>query len=642
MLFTSRVSHGSWVAVWGNFGLAALLSLFFAGCPSGGGGGGGGGDSSSSSSTSASSTSSSTGGTTACTRSSTAVVNDPLYAYQWYLNNTAQTAFASTAGTCAEDINWAVVTQTGAGVTVAVVDEGLEIGHEDLSPNVSVAAGATSCDFTGTHSSSSCTDTNPTNIATDGDHGTSVGGLIAAKRNNGIGLTGVAGDAKLVGFNFLQSNVTGDQVIGLGGATYSNGVSVFNQSYGFTNDLPIPMTDPSVSSLISQVKAATCGTGGTCNGTSALRGGKGAIYVKSAGNGFSAFGESATTGGCDVSVSKGLTCQNANMDPANALPYQIIVGAVNAAGMKSSYSTAGSAIWVSAPGGEYGYNTDQGWLTTNPPSTFMPAMISTDQTSCLAGYSRSGLSPASPNSFQDGDPALNANCNYTSTFNGTSSAAPVTSGVVALLLEANPNLTWRDVKHLLAATAKQVDASRAAVSLTLGNGSYVAEPAWTTNSAGYHFHNWYGFGRVDAGAAATMAATYTAGSFGTQLTETVTCPAGGVSVPNNSITGGSKSCSATSAIAFIEAVQVTVNISSTWWGALGIEVTSPKGTRSVLLNGENGFYVSGTGSMTLETNAFYGESLAGGSQTWTIKVIDADSIVDTHTLNSASIVIYGH
>ncbi|WP_152986643.1 S8 family serine peptidase, partial [Pseudovibrio sp. POLY-S9] len=40
---------------------------------------------------------------------------------------------------------------------------------------------------------------------------------------------------------------------------------------------------------------------------------------------------------------------------------------------------------------------------------------------------------------------------------GTSFAAPIVSGVVALMLEANPLLGWRDVQEILALSAKQVD-----------------------------------------------------------------------------------------------------------------------------------------------------------------------------------------
>ena len=46
---------------------------------------------------------------------------------------------------------------------------------------------------------------------------------------------------------------------------------------------------------------------------------------------------------------------------------------------------------------------------------------------------------------------------YTYNFNGTSSAAPIVSGVAALVREANPSLTWRDVKLVLADSARKND-----------------------------------------------------------------------------------------------------------------------------------------------------------------------------------------
>ena len=49
------------------------------------------------------------------------------------------------------------------------------------------------------------------------------------------------------------------------------------------------------------------------------------------------------------------------------------------------------------------------------------------------------------------------------------------------MLQANPNLTWRDVKYILAQTAKKTDPTDA---------------DWTTNAAGYHINHKYGFGAV--------------------------------------------------------------------------------------------------------------------------------------------------
>ena len=113
--------------------------------------------------------------------------------------------------------------------------------------------------------------------------------------------------------------------------------------------------------------------------------------------------------------------------------------------------------------------------------------------------------------------SLNTVCNYTSTMNGTSSAAPIVSAASALLLESNPNLTWRDVKHILASTARQVDSSltntehpsniyRSLTDFDLSG--HVYEQGWVTNGAGYKFHNWYGFGAIDVDAAVAMAKSY--------------------------------------------------------------------------------------------------------------------------------------
>ena len=105
---------------------------------------------------------------------------DPLYQYQWHLDNTGQTNFATNSGTSGEDINVdSVIVSglTGDGVRIAVVDTGLEIAHEDLLDNVVVGGSYNFVDGT----------TDPTTTATDGDHGTSVAGIIAAAGWNNKG-----------------------------------------------------------------------------------------------------------------------------------------------------------------------------------------------------------------------------------------------------------------------------------------------------------------------------------------------------------------------------------------------------------------------------------------------------------------------
>ena len=50
---------------------------------------------------------------------------------------------------------------------------------------------------------------------------------------------------------------------------------------------------------------------------------------------------------------------------------------------------------------------------------------------------------------------------YERDFAGTSAAAPIVSGVAALVRGANPELTWRDLKLILAATARKNDSGSA-------------------------------------------------------------------------------------------------------------------------------------------------------------------------------------
>lgn len=556
---------------------------------------------------------------------SIAAVSDPLASQQWHLLNTGQTAFADLPGSAGMDINvdpvYSAFGYSGNGVTAAVVDTGMEIAHEDLAANV-VPSG--SWNFLNNT-------TNPTSTATDGDHGTSVAGLIAMQRNT-IGGIGVAPGARLKGFNFLELQALANQVASLGGSAAnpnSSDVQVFNQSYGMS-----PTSDTTISPTAEAQYAS---------GVALLRGGKGALYVKAAGNGFSSMGQPANAN-CLSAIVAGLSCENANFDPENAIPYQIVVGAVNADGIKSSYSTAGSAIWVSAPGGEFGLNV----AVFGPASTvaFKPAMVTTDQSGCAAGYSQTGGFL----SLFDNGGAPNSVCNYTNTMNGTSSATPVTAGVIALMLEANPSLTWRDVRHILASTARQIDAARLAVTVALSNGQYFAEPAWTTNTAGFKFHDWYGFGLVDTSAAVNMARSYTLGQLGTFIdTGFISSPTLNIAIPDNSVTGASHALTVPGGtVQIVEAVQISVSATHPFTSDLGIELTSPSNTRSVLKNIRDGFItvasdgtVSGSpdlNGMVLLSNAFYGEAAPGG---WTIKVVDG-AASDVGTLTNWSIRIYGH
>ena len=317
------------------------------------------------------------------------------------------------------------------------------------------------------------------------------------------------------------------------------------------------------------------------------------------------------------------------MDPEHSLPYLTLVAALNADGTKASYSTAGSAVWISAPGGESGLDQN---IVGAGYGDYSPGVMTTDQSSCTKGYVRSNLA-SYENVFENkGNYSLNSSCNYTSTFKGTSAAAPVISGIVALLLEVNPALTWRDIKHILASSAIQIDSSKQAIVV----GGYIAEPGWTTNAAGYKFHNWYGFGAVDTDKAITLAKNYTLGSLGSFITTNETSSGNlNSTIPDNSNDGVTNTIADNNNL-IVESININVCLSHDRPSDLSIALTSPSDTRSVLLPPFNGF--SNTDScFNLISNAFYGESSNGN---WSIKIVDKK--VNTEgTINNWKISIFG-
>jgi len=242
--------------------------------------------------------------------------------------------------------------------------------------------------------------------------------------------------------------------------------------------------------------------------------------------------------------------------------------------------------------------------------------------------------------------------------NGTSSAAPNASGVVALILSANPELTWRDVRHILASTSTQNDAEDTQVTLKIGETDFVAHQGWVENAAGFKFNNLYGFGRVDAGAAVAMAKSYDK-DLGQQVTTDWIGAGSAVDsesmthvIPDNNAEGLTYKIAITEELD-LEAIQFKFDISNVDMNTnydpvdfslddtqttagmdLAIEVTSPSGTKSVILsskqalvysaysfeNGEQFSYILKDGVFL--SNAFYGESSKGE---WTIRLIDTSA-----------------
>lgn len=520
-----------------------------------------------------------------------AIGMDPLFAEQWHLVNTGQTAFSNRSGTAGADLRMGDAIgagHNGQGVKLAVIDTGLEICHPDLAANT--AAGGS---FNFAHESTpGASSADPFNHSILGDHGTSVAGIAAAAANNGLGGRGVAPEVTLVGFN-LGSAVAEDLETALYrslGASDTDpdsaSVDIFNMSFG--TELP---SENATEDFVRVMEM----------GTSELRSGRGALYVKAAGNEFELCNRAHP-------LNREIGCISGNADPDQNLPYLIAVGAFNAEDVKSSYSNAGANLWVVGPGGEDGFER--------------PAMITTDQAGAGAGYGLHGEIPLST------DHPLNRDGDYVNAFGGTSSASPAVAGAVAVLLGVKPSLTWRDVKHILAATARTIDPGRAEVRAAFNGTPYVARHAWRTNAAGYDFHNWYGFGAVDIDAAVALAqSSYAPGSLGT-FVESAWFESGvdgalPLAIPDSDGAGASAvlDVNGLPESADIEAVVLEIDVEHTDASDLGVTLHSPAGTASVLNPPFNTVLedFAGLRNWQLLSNAFYGENPNGA---WTVHVAD--------------------
>ncbi len=520
---------------------------------------------------------------------------DPLLRNQWHIQNTGASAFSSILPTPGNDMNVAGAWgqgYSGRGVKVAVVDTGLEVAHEDLAANVDLA---NSYNYvTGT------SDPTPDPNDIGDDHGTQVAGIIGAVAFNGKGGRGVAYNARLRGYSYLQASSLANYSAAMGGQTYSADNDVFNSSFHVSPTHLLP----------------AYGAEALVNGNfTKLRNGLGALVVVAAGNGFS-----DNSAACSSASALGVSCEDPASDNRRGGSIPIIVGAMNADGIKSSYSTTGASLWVSAPGGEYGFSSSYDTSRAGNTTALQPAIVTTSRTGCQ--YPNPQDTKIAENALDArGANPLAAYCQYTAMMNGTSSAAPNVSAVIALMLEANPQLSIRDVKYILAKTARKVDPNQSRVSGLVAGAAVDVEQGWVTNAAGFSFSNWYGFGAVDANAAVAMAKTYS--TFMPAEASSVAygwTPASGATIPANSTQGVRITFPVAATFNTIEQVVVFFNLASTPHLTCNqIELTSPAGTKSILMHFGTGFDQYSVSNARMLTNAFYGEPVNGN---WVLAFYD--------------------
>ncbi|WP_250637994.1 proprotein convertase P-domain-containing protein [Pseudoalteromonas aliena] len=301
---------------------------------------------------------------------------------------------------------------------------------------------------------------------------------------------------------------------------------------------------------------------------------------------------------------------NANLSTDNASFWNMLVSAYNANGKLASYSSVGANIFLTAPGGE------------NAQS--QAGIVTTDMSGCAAGFNTINSTIDIP--LQN--TGLDSHCDATASMYGTSAAAANTSGAIALVMSANPQLDARTIKHILATTARKLDGNNTGVDInfTDANGdavSYNAIPGWQQNAAGYNVHTFYGLGAIDIDAAVAMAQQTTALLPTLQVSDWHTANTE-LTIPDANVNGVQDTLAITDNLT-IEAVQLKLSIDHTRMRDLAVELISPSGTRSVLLSPRTGL-INVTGppvqNALLLSQHFYGESAAGQ---WQIRLIDTDN-----------------
>jgi subtilisin-like proprotein convertase family protein len=211
-----------------------------------------------------------------------------------------------------------------------------------------------------------------------------------------------------------------------------------------------------------------------------------------------------------------------------------------------------------------------------------------------------------------------SNGGYTANFGGTSAASPLAAGVVALMLEANPALTWRDVQHILVATARPVDPG---------------DEGWTVNGAELLVNDNYGFGLVDAFGAVSVAEGWTG------VGEEIAGSSGAVQVnqpiPDDNPVGLSIPVPVDDAVR-CESVELVLDVSTTSVGDLRISMVSPEGTTSVFARPRIDPQDNYTGTVFTSVR-HWGERADG---VWTVRISDERG-GETAVWNSAEIRVYG-
>jgi subtilisin family serine protease len=356
-----------------------------------------------------------------------------VFSQQWHLK---KTVVAGVSVDAHANVEAAHAISRGAGVTIAIIDDGVDIDHSEFGGTGKVVAPRDATDQTSNPRPQDSFGTGPSR----GDnHGTACAGVACA--NGTLGASGVAPEARLMPIR-LQSGLGSVREAQAFEWAVSHGADIISCSWGPEDGRWFDLTDP-VHNRVDPLPAST--RLAIENAVNNGRGGKGCVVLFAAGNG-------------NESVDNDGYASNPNV---------IAVAACNDRGKRSVYSDFGNAVWCAFPSNDFGHA---------PFSQPVPL------TNGIWTVDRHGTAGYNNVSNGQGDPSGD----FTNNFGGTSSACPGAAGVAALVLAANPDLKWHEVKDIFKRSSDRIDPH---------GGAY--------DGAGHSAK--YGFGRLNALAAVQLA-----------------------------------------------------------------------------------------------------------------------------------------
>ena len=369
------------------------------------------------------------------------------FAGQWHLNRT--TVGGVRIDEHADVVNaWKL--STGKGITIAVIDTGIDVDHEEFATRGKILAPRDAA-----IGSPRPNDARP--VGSTEMHGTACAGVACAEGRKGA--SGVAPHARLMPIRLMAGLGSQAEADAFAWAA-DNGADVISCSWGPMDGDWWDGSDPAHRAFVPLPDSTRLAIE---HALAKGRGGKGCVICWAAGNGN----------------------ESVDNDGYASHPGVIAVGACNDRGRRSAYSDTGQALWCAFPSDDAQLDAT-GNLPTPPPvggewdedhpAPRTPGIWTTDR-SGRNGYNRGGSTAA-------GDVAGH----YTNSFGGTSSATPGVAGVAALVLALNPGLHHEEVKDLLKRGCDRIDKVK---------GQY---------DPGTGHSPLYGYGRVNAAKTVKLAA----------------------------------------------------------------------------------------------------------------------------------------